>query len=101
VTDLSVADLLVGADAEVRPEECLASMLARAATAGELDLQTVFVRPRDTFGVRLSARAHQPRPSAFCDPVSQLGPCGQRDTAVPEGRGGACLPTDRWPGIEC
>jgi len=56
VTDLPVADLLVSADADVHPEQCLARLLARAATAGEVDLETAFVRPRDTFGVRLPAR---------------------------------------------
>ena len=56
VTDLPVADLLVSADADAQPEQCLASLLARAATAGEVDLETAFVRPRDTFGVRLPAR---------------------------------------------
>ncbi len=54
--DLPVTDLLVAADAEVHPEQCLAGMLVRAATAGEADVQTTFVRPRDTFGVRLQAR---------------------------------------------
>jgi hypothetical protein len=56
VADLPVADLLVSADADAQPEQCLASLLARAATAGEVDLETAFVRPRDTFGVRLPAR---------------------------------------------
>ena len=56
VTDLPVTDLLVGADAHVPTEESLATMLARAATGGDVDLRTAFVRPRDTFGVRLPAR---------------------------------------------
>jgi exopolysaccharide biosynthesis polyprenyl glycosylphosphotransferase len=56
VTDLPVADLLVSADADAQPEQCLASLLARSATDGDVDLKTAFVRPRDTFGVRLPAR---------------------------------------------
>jgi exopolysaccharide biosynthesis polyprenyl glycosylphosphotransferase len=56
VRDRPVADLLVGADADVHPDQSLASILGRAATAGEVDLETAFVRPRDTFGVRLPAR---------------------------------------------
>jgi exopolysaccharide biosynthesis polyprenyl glycosylphosphotransferase len=56
VRDQAVTELLVDADAEVHPEESLASILARAATVGEADTQVAFVRPRDTFGVRLPAR---------------------------------------------
>jgi exopolysaccharide biosynthesis polyprenyl glycosylphosphotransferase len=56
VTDLPVADLLVSADADAQPEQCLTSLLARSAIDGDVDLETTFVRPRDTFGVRLPAR---------------------------------------------
>ena len=56
VRDLPVADLLVGADADIQPDQCLASILTRAAVAGQIDLKTTFVRPRNTFGVRLPAR---------------------------------------------
>ena len=56
VRDLPVADLLVGADADVQPDQCLASILTRAAATGEADLETTFVRPRKAFGVRLPAR---------------------------------------------
>jgi hypothetical protein len=56
VTDLPVADLLVSADADARPDQCLASLLARSATDDDVHLDTAFVRPRDTFGLRLRAR---------------------------------------------
>jgi hypothetical protein len=59
-TDCPVSHLLVGADAEGE-HGSFTDLLSRAASTGEGAYST-FVRPRDTFGVRLRARV------SYCGP---------------------------------
>ncbi len=54
--DTAVADLLVPADAESASRTGFAAAIAEAAAGHEPDVTRVFVRPWNTFGVRMRAR---------------------------------------------
>jgi hypothetical protein len=71
--DRPVADFLAAADAETRGPGDLAAMLHAASTESD-QLHSMFVRPLDSFGVRMAAR---------------IAPCGPPRAALVVLRGGA------------
>jgi exopolysaccharide biosynthesis polyprenyl glycosylphosphotransferase len=72
-TDRPIAQLLVGADSENSSDINLAEMLVRAASEPGY-AQRSFVRPRDTFGVRLPIRVTSCGPPQAALIVFESGP---------------------------
>jgi lipopolysaccharide/colanic/teichoic acid biosynthesis glycosyltransferase len=64
-TDRPVSDLLVGADAERGDQHTLVELLDRSVSAVDEPLCT-FIRPRDTYGVRLRVRISACGPPRGC-----------------------------------